>query len=56
MKKRGDLCSSDKTSSKGGQAERSPEERVIGPGMYSVVLLTMPGQGCPRPSMGPART
>jgi hypothetical protein len=55
-KKRGDLCSSDKTSSKSGQAEHSPEERVIGPGTSSAVLLTMPGQGCPRPSTGPART
>jgi hypothetical protein len=54
-KKQGDLCSSDKTSSRSGQAEHSPEERVIGPGMSSVVSLTMPGQGCPRPSAGPAR-
>jgi hypothetical protein len=44
-KKRGDLCSSDKTSSKSGQAEHSPEEHVIGPGTSSAVLLTMPGQG-----------
>jgi hypothetical protein len=56
MKKRGDLCSSDKTSSKSGQAERSPEERVIRPGTSSAVLLTMPGQCCPQPSTGPART
>jgi hypothetical protein len=55
-KKRGDLCSSDKTSSRSGQAEHSPEERVIGPGTSSVVSLTMLGQGCPRPSAGPART
>jgi hypothetical protein len=46
-KKRGDLCSSDKTSSKSGQAERSPEERVIGPGTSSAVLMTRPGQCCP---------
>jgi hypothetical protein len=56
MKKRSDLCSSDKTSSKSGQAEHSPEERVIKPGTSSAVLLTTPGQGCPRPSTGPART
>jgi hypothetical protein len=55
-KKRDDLCSSDKTSSKSGQAEHSPEERVIGPGTSSDVLLMMPGQGCPWPSTGPART
>jgi hypothetical protein len=56
MKKRGNLCSSDKTSSRSGQAERSPEERVIGPGTSSAVSSTMPGQGCPRLSAGPART
>jgi hypothetical protein len=50
------LCSSDKTSSRSGQAEHSLEERVIRPGMSSAVSLTMPGQGCPRPSAGPART
>jgi hypothetical protein len=55
-KKRGGLCSSDKTSSRSGWAEHSPEERVIGPGTSSAVSLTMPGQGCPRPSAGPART
>ena len=55
-KKRGNLCSSDKTSSRSGQAEHSPEERVIGPGTSSAVSLKMPGQGCPRPSAGPART
>jgi hypothetical protein len=56
MKKQGGLCSSDKTSSRSGQAGHSPEERVIGPGMSSAVSLMMPGQGCPRPSAGPART
>jgi hypothetical protein len=56
-KKRGDLCSSNKTSSKSGQAERSQEERDIGPGTSSAALLTMPGQcrpglqrGQPEPS------
>jgi hypothetical protein len=44
---RGDLCSSDKTSSKSGQAEHSPEERVIGPGTSSAVSLTMPGKAAP---------
>jgi hypothetical protein len=28
----------------------------IGPGTSNVVSLTMPGQGCPRPSAGPTRT
>jgi hypothetical protein len=46
-KKRGDLCSSNKTSSRNGQARHSPEERVIGPGTSSAVSLTMPGRGCP---------
>jgi hypothetical protein len=55
-KRRGGLCSSDKTSSRSGQAEHSPEERVIGPETSSAVSSTMPGQGCPRPSAGPART
>jgi hypothetical protein len=55
-KKQGGLCSSDKISSKNGQAGHSPEERVIGSGTSSAVSLTMPGQGCPRPSAGPART
>jgi hypothetical protein len=56
MKKRGDLCSSDKTSSKSGQAEHPLEERVVEPGTSSAVLLTTPRQGCPRPSTGPTRT
>jgi hypothetical protein len=55
-KKWSDLCSSDKTSSKSGQVEPSPEERVIEPGTPSAVLLMMTGQGCPRSSTGPART
>jgi hypothetical protein len=55
-KKRGGLCSSDKTSSRSGQAGHSPEERVIGPGTSSAVSLTMPGQDWPRHSVGPART
>jgi hypothetical protein len=46
-KKQGDLCSFDKTLSRSGQAEHSPEERVIGPRTSSAVSLTMPGQGCP---------
>jgi hypothetical protein len=54
-KKRGGLCSSDKTSSRNGQAEHSPEERVIRPGTSSAVSLTVPGQGCPRPPAGSAR-
>jgi hypothetical protein len=55
-KKRGGLCSSDKTSSRSGQAGHSSEEHVIGPGTSNTVSLMMPGQGCPRPSAGPART
>jgi hypothetical protein len=54
-KKRGGLCSSDKTSSRSGQAEHLPEELLIGPETSSAVSLTMPGQGCPRPSAGSAR-
>jgi hypothetical protein len=55
-KKRGDLYSFDKTYSKSGQAAHLPEERVVKPETSSAVLLTTPGQGCPRPSMGLART
>jgi hypothetical protein len=54
-KKRGGLCSSDKTSSRNGQAEHSPEEHIIGPGTSSVVSLIVPEQGCPRHSAGSAR-
>jgi hypothetical protein len=54
-KKQGGLCGSDKTSSRSGQAEHLPEERLIGPETSSAVSLTMPGQGCPRPSAGSAR-
>jgi hypothetical protein len=49
------LCSSGKTSSRSGQAEHSPDKRVIRPETSSVVSLTMPGQGCPRPLAGSAR-
>jgi hypothetical protein len=49
------LCSSGKTSSRSGQAEHSPEKRVIGPETSSATSLTMPGQGCPRPPAGSAR-
>jgi hypothetical protein len=55
-KRQGGLCSSDKTSSMSGQAEHSPEGRVIGPRTSNAVSLMMPGQGCPRPSAGLART
>jgi hypothetical protein len=54
-KKRGSLCSSDKTSSRNGQAELSPEERVIGPGTSSAVSLMVPGQGCSWPPAGSTR-
>jgi hypothetical protein len=49
------LCSSGKTSSRSGQAEHSPEKRVIRPGTSNTVSLTMPGQGCPRPPAGSAK-
>jgi hypothetical protein len=54
-RKQGNLCNSGKTSCKSGQAEHSPEKRVIRPETSSVVSLTMPGQGCPRPPAGSAR-
>jgi hypothetical protein len=54
-RKQGNLCSFGKTSSRSGQAEHSPEKHVIRPGTSSVVSLTMPGQGCPRPPAGSAR-
>jgi hypothetical protein len=54
--KQGGLCSSDRTLNRSGQAEHSPEEPVIGPRTSSVASSTMPGQRCPRPSTGPART
>jgi hypothetical protein len=54
-KKRCDLCSSGKTSSRSGQARHSPEEHVIGHRTSSAALLTMPGRCHPRPSTGPAR-
>jgi hypothetical protein len=49
-KKQGGLCSSDKTSSKSGQAEHSLEERVIELETSSIVSLMMPGRGQPEPS------
>jgi hypothetical protein len=54
-KKRCDLCSSGKTSSRNGQARHSLEERVIGPRTSSAVSLTMLGRCRPRPSTGLAR-
>jgi hypothetical protein len=54
-RKHGNLCSSGKTSSRSGQAEHSPEKRVIRPRTSSAVSLMMPGQGCPRPPAGSAR-
>jgi hypothetical protein len=54
-RKRDNLCSSGKTSSRSGQAEHLPEKRIIRPGTSSAVSLTMPGQGCPRPPVGSAR-
>jgi hypothetical protein len=54
-RKKDNLCSSGKTSSRSGQVEHSLEKRVIRPGTSSVVSLMMPGQGCPRPPAGSAR-
>jgi hypothetical protein len=54
-RKQGNLCSSGKTSSRSGQAEHSPEKRVIRPRTSSAVSLMMPGQGYPRPPAGSAR-
>jgi hypothetical protein len=54
-RKQGNLCSSDKTSSRSGQAEHSPEKHVIGLGTSNTVSLTMPGQGCPQPPVRSAR-
>jgi hypothetical protein len=42
-KKRGNLCSFDKTSSRSGQVGHSLREHVIGPGTSSAALLTMLG-------------
>jgi hypothetical protein len=36
--------------------QHSPEEPVVGPKTSSAASSTMPGQRCPRPSAGPART
>jgi hypothetical protein len=55
MRKQGNLCSSGRTSSRSGQAEHSPEKRVIRPGTSSATSLTMPGQGCPRLPAGSTR-
>jgi hypothetical protein len=43
MRKQDNLCNSDKTSSRSGQTEHSPEKRVIRLGTSSAVSLTMPG-------------
>jgi hypothetical protein len=55
MRKQDNLCSSGKISSRSGQAEHSPEKRIIRPGTSSTVSLTILGQGCPRPPVGSAR-
>jgi hypothetical protein len=55
-RKQGNLCSSGKTSSRSGQAEHSPEKRVFRLRTSNAVSLTMPGQGCPRPPAGSAKT
>jgi hypothetical protein len=54
-RKQDNLCSSGKTSSRSGQAEHSPEKRVIRLGTTSVVSSTMLGQDCPRLPAGSAR-
>jgi hypothetical protein len=55
-RKEDNLCSSGRTSGRSGQAEHQPEKRVIWPRTSSTASLTMPGQGCPRLSVGSART
>jgi hypothetical protein len=55
-RKQDNLCSSGRTSGRSGQAEHRPEKRVICPRTSSTASLTMPGQGCPRPPVGSART
>jgi hypothetical protein len=56
MGKQGGLCSSDRTSNRSGQAGHSLEEPIIRPGTSGAASSTMPGQRCPRPLAGPART
>jgi hypothetical protein len=51
-RKQGNLCSFGKTWNRSGQAEHSPEKRVIRPETSSAVSSTMPGQGCPPASSG----
>jgi hypothetical protein len=46
-KNQGSLCSSDKTSSRSGQAGHSLREHIIWPGTSSAALLTMPGCAAP---------
>jgi hypothetical protein len=52
----GQLCSSGKISGRSGQVEHRPEKRVIWPRMSSTASPMLPGQGCPRLLVGPART
>jgi hypothetical protein len=56
MRKQGNLCSSDRTSGRSGQAEHQPEKCVIWPRTSSTSSPTMSGQGCPRLLVGSART
>jgi hypothetical protein len=55
-RKQDNLCSSGRISSRSGQAEHRPEKRVIWPRTSSTASPTVPGQGCPRPPVGSART
>jgi hypothetical protein len=56
MRKQNNLCSSDRTSGRSGQAEHRPEKRVIWPRTSSTASLMMPGQGCLWLPAGSART
>jgi hypothetical protein len=55
-RKQDNLCRSGRISGRRGQAEHRPEKRVIWPRTSSTASPTMPGQGCPRPPVGSART
>jgi hypothetical protein len=50
------LCSFGKISGRSGQAEHRPEKRVIWPRTTYTASPMMPGQGCPQPPVGSART
>jgi hypothetical protein len=55
-RKHDNLRSSGKISGRSGQAELRSEKRIIWPRTSSTTSPTIPGQGCPRPPVGSART